>query len=217
MGMVPDGKRQAVLDNLVKHLQTKGLKAGEIGFPYLLRALASGGRSDVIFAMINQTDKPGYGFQLNYGATSLPEDWDYQPSASQNHFMLGHINEWFYHDLAGIQCDPAAVGFKKVVIKPVPIGDLSWVKAHYDSLYGRIVSNWQLETRNLKLDVTIPINTTATVYVPAKDAAGVTESGKPATKAKGVKFLRTENGAAVYEVGSGIYRFESAWPGWSCR
>ena len=207
MGMVPDGKRQAVLDNLVKHLQANGLKAGEIGFPYLLRALARGGRSDVIFAMINQTDKPGYGFQLNYGATSLPEDWDYKPGNSQNHFMLGHINEWFYHDLAGIQSDPAVVGFKNIVIRPVPVGDLTWVKAHYDSLYGRIVSNWKLETGNLKLDVTIPINTTATVYVPAKDAAGVTESGRPAAQAEGVKFLRMENGAAVYEIGSGTYRF----------
>ncbi|MEI6604734.1 MAG: glycoside hydrolase family 78 protein [Verrucomicrobiota bacterium] len=207
MGMVPEENRAEVLGSLVKRLQADGLKAGEIGFPYLLRALANGGRSDVIFAMINQTDKPGYGFQLNYGATSLPEDWDYQPSNSQNHFMFGHINEWFYHDLAGIQYDPAAVGFKKIIIKPVPVGDLTWVKAHYDSLYGRIVSNWKLETRNLKMDVTIPINTTATVYVPAKDAAGVTESGKPAAKAEGVKFLRVENNAAVYEVGSGCYQF----------
>ncbi|MEI7902571.1 MAG: glycoside hydrolase family 78 protein [bacterium] len=212
MGMVPEENRAEVLGSLVKRLQADGLKAGEIGFPYLLRALANGGRSDVIFAMINQTDKPGYGFQLNYGATSLPEDWDYQPSNSQNHFMLGHINEWFYHDLAGIQCDPAAVGFKKIIIKPVPVGDLTWVKAHYDSLYGRIVSNWKLETGNLKLDVTIPINTTATVYVPAKDADGVTESGKPAAKAAGIKFLRMENRAAVYEVGSGTYRFQSTLP-----
>jgi len=207
MGMVPEENRAEVLGSLVKRLQADGLKAGEIGFPYLLRALANGGRSDVIFAMINQTDKPGYGFQLNYGATSLPEDWDYQPGSSQNHFMLGHINEWFYHDLAGIQCDPAAVGFKKIIIKPVPVGDLTWVKAHYDSLYGRIASNWQRDGDKLTMDVTIPVNTTATICVPTKDAAGVTESGNPAAKAKGVKFLRMNIGAAVYEVGSGCYRF----------
>ena len=209
MGMMPDDQRQAVLGNLVKHLQANGLKTGEIGFPYLLRTLANGGRSDVIFAMINQTDKPGYGFQLNYGATSLPEDWDYQPGASQNHFMLGHINEWFYHDLAGIQCDPAAVGFKKIVIKPVLVGDVTWVKAHYDSLYGRIVSHWKREGQKLTMDVTIPPNTTATVYVPAKVAAVVTESGKPAAEATGVKFLRMESNSAVYAVGSGVYQFQS--------
>ncbi|MEI8376361.1 MAG: glycoside hydrolase family 78 protein [Planctomycetota bacterium] len=209
LGLVPEEHRQAVFENLVKHLQTRGLKAGEIGFPYLLRALAKNGRSDAIFAMINQTNKPGYGFQLNYGATSLPEDWDYQPGASQNHFMLGHITEWFYHDLAGIQRDPDTVGFKSIVIKPVPVGDLTWVKAHYDSLYGRIESNWKLDADRLTMEVTIPVNTTATIYVPTKDAAGVTESGKPAEKAEGVKFLRMETGAAVYEVGSGCYCFRS--------
>ena len=209
MGMVPAEYRQAVFDNLVSHLQTDGLKAGEIGFPYLLRALADGGRSDLIFTMINQTDKPGYGFQLNYGATSLPEDWDYQPQSSQNHFMLGHINEWFYHDLAGIQCDPDAVGFKKISIRPVPVGDLTWVKAKYDSPNGRIVSNWQREGTKLSMEVSIPANTTATVYVPTKDAAGVTESGKLIGKTKGVKFLRMEGYAAVYAVESGCYQFQS--------
>ncbi|MEI7928841.1 MAG: alpha-L-rhamnosidase C-terminal domain-containing protein [Verrucomicrobiales bacterium] len=144
--------------------------------------------------------------------TGLPEDWDYKPGSSQNHFMLRHINEWFYNDLAGLQCDPAAVGFKKIIIKPVPVGDLTWVKAHYDSLNGRIVSNWTRDGAKLTMDVTIPVNTTATVYVSAKDAVGVTESGKPAAQAKSVKFLRLENGAAMYEVGSGTYRFQATLP-----
>jgi hypothetical protein len=207
MEMMPTEHRQAVLDNLVRHLQTHGLKAGEIGFPYLLRALAAGGRSEVIFSMINQTDKPGYGFQLKYGATSLPEDWDYQPLNSQNHFMLGHINEWFYHDLAGIQCDPVAVGFKQIVIKPVPVGDLTWVKARYDSLYGRIVSNWRILGDRLTMEVTIPANTTATIHVPTLDPTAVTESGQPVAKADGIKFVRMDGGVAVFAVGSGAYLF----------
>jgi alpha-L-rhamnosidase len=123
--------------------------------------------------------------------------------------MLGHITEWFYAGLAGIQADPAAPGWKKFIIKPAVVGDLTWVKAHYDSPYGRIVSNWKREGEKLTMDVTIPPNSTATIYVPAKDAASITESGKPATKAVGVKFLRMENGAAVYAVGSGTYHFES--------
>ena len=211
MEMMPEEHRQLVLDNLVSHLQTHGLKAGEIGFPYLLRALAAGGRSDVIFSMINQTDKPGYGFQLKYGATSLPEDWDHQPLNSQNHFMLGHINEWFYHDLAGIRCDPAAVGFKKTVIKPIPVGDLTWVKAHYDSLYGRIVSNWRILGDQLAMEVTIPANTTATIHVPTLDPAAVTESGQPVASASGIKFLRMEGDAAVIAVGSGSYLFTAPY------
>jgi alpha-L-rhamnosidase len=123
--------------------------------------------------------------------------------------MLGHITEWFYAGLAGIQADPAAPGWKKFIIKPAVVGDLTWVKAHYDSPYGRIVSNWKLEAGKLTMDVTVPPNTTATIFVTAKDAASVTESGKPATKAVGLKFLRMENNAAVYAIGSGTYQFQS--------
>jgi len=83
------------------------------------------------------------------------------------------------------------------------------VKSHHVSPYGRIVSNWKREGDKLTMEVTIPANTTATIHVPAKDATGVTESGKPAAEAKGVKFLRMENNAAVYAVGSGTYQFIS--------
>jgi alpha-L-rhamnosidase len=123
--------------------------------------------------------------------------------------MLGHIEEWFYRGLGGIASDPAGPGFKKIVIKPQIVGDLKWVKCGYDSPYGHVVSNWNREAQKLTLEATIPANTTATIYVPAKDALGVTESGKPAASAEGVKFLRMNDGAAVYEVGSGTFRFQS--------
>jgi alpha-L-rhamnosidase len=110
---------------------------------------------------------------------------------------------------AGIQAVPAAPGFKNTIIKPAIVGDVTWVKSHHDSPYGRIASNWKREGEKLTMDVTIPPNSTATVFVPAKDAASVTESGKPAAEAKGVKFLRMENGAAIYAVGSGNYQFQS--------
>ena len=219
MGIAEPHMRQRALDAIVKDVEAKGLTAGDVGFHYLLRALYEGGRSDVIHAMTNQSEKPGYGYQLKKGATALTEAWDALAGSSHNHFMLGHITEWFYAGLAGIQTDPAAPGWKKFIIKPAVVGDLTWVKAHYDSPYGRIVSNWKLEGEKLTMDVTIPPNSTATIYVPvaskpsedgpAKDAASVTESGKPATKAVGVKFLRMENNAAVYAVGSGTYHFES--------
>jgi len=208
VGLVEPAQRQAVLDALVRDVEQKGLTSGEVGYRYLLRALADGGRSDVIFAMNNQSDKPGYGYQLRLGKTSLTEGWN--GGSSQNHFMSGQIMEWFYHDLAGIQS--AQPGFKAITIKPAIVGDLTWVKSHYDSPYGRIVSNWKRDGNKLSMDVTIPGNTTATVFVPAKDAAAVTESGKPADKADGVKFLRMENNVAVYAVGSGTYQFQSTMP-----
>jgi hypothetical protein len=209
MGLVPPAARAAVLDAVVQDVRRRGnaLTAGDVGYRYLLRALAEGGRSDVIYAMNNQSERPGYGYQLEHGATSLTEAWDAAPGPSQNHFMLGHIMEWFYHDLAGIGIDPSAPAFKKTIIKPAMPGDLTWVKASYNSVYGQIESYWTREGGRLTLNVAIPPNSAGVVYVPAGPGANVTESGKPADQAIGVKFLRAEDGAAVYEVASGRYSF----------
>ncbi|BCM93530.1 hypothetical protein IAD21_05421 [Abditibacteriota bacterium] len=207
MGIADEANRAAILENLVKDVQQKGLTAGDVGYRYLLRALADGGRSDVIYAMNNQSDKPGYGMQLAKGATSLTEAWDAHASSSQNHFMLGQINEWFYHDLAGIQSDPTGPGFQKIIIKPAVVGDLTHAQATYNSPYGPIISNWKRTDGKLILNISIPANTTATVYLPTKDAAHITESGKAVGQSVGVKFLRMEKSSAVYVVGSGTYDF----------
>jgi alpha-L-rhamnosidase len=211
LGLVPDDRRAAVLDGLVAQIRAGGnrVTAGDVGFNYLMRALSDGGRGDVLYDMLVRDDGPGYAYQLKMGATSLTEAWDTNPKSSQNHCMLGHIEEWFYRGLGGISPDPAGPGFKKIVIKPQIVGDLRGADVAYDSPYGRIVSNWKREGNGLTMAVTIPANATATVYIPAKEAAGVTESGKPITEAEGVKFLRMERGAAVCAVGSGTYRFQS--------
>ena len=212
MGLAPPPERAAVLENVVRDVEKNGLTAGDIGYRYLLRALAEGGRSDVIYAMNNQSEKPGYGLQLARGATSLTEAWDANPASSQNHFMLGQLNEWFFHDLAGIQSDPRAPGFARILIKPALPGDLTFVKAAYNSIHGKIGSEWHRQGRRVTLNAAIPANTTATIYMPAAAADAVTESGHPAASVPGVKFLRMEAGAAVYEVGSGAWQFASETP-----
>jgi hypothetical protein len=123
--------------------------------------------------------------------------------------MLGQIEEWFYHDVAGIACDPAGPGFKKIFIRPQPIGDLTWAKASYDSIRGKIVSDWKRDGDKFTLKVVIPANTTATVFVPAKSANDVKESGKSADRSKGVGFLRQEKDRAVFAIESGSYEFTS--------
>lgn len=207
LGFVPEGARANVLDSLVKSIQAKGNTTGEIGFPYLLRALAKGGRSDVIYAMTNQSDKPGYGYQLAHGSTSMTEDWDFHPDASQDHFMLGQIVEWFYHDLGGIQQEEGTDGFQQIIIKPRTVGDLTWVKSTYNSIRGPIVSNWQKASGLISMDVTIPPNCTATIYVPTNDAASVMENGAPAAQARGVRLIGSDPDAAEFGVGSGTYHF----------
>jgi hypothetical protein len=116
--------------------------------------------------------------------------------------MLGQIQEWFYHDLAGIQNAPGSAGFKKIVINPQPVGDVTWVKASYNSIRGKITSNWKRDDGNFTLTVSIPANTTATVYIPAQSAAAV--------KAEDATYLRMENDRAVFAIGSGDYTFVSS-------
>ena len=123
--------------------------------------------------------------------------------------MNGHINEWLYHDLAGIQGDPAGPGFKKIIIKPAVLASLTWVKASYDSASGPIVSEWQYDGQNVTLHVVVPVNTTATIYVPTVDANSVVESGHPVAQSATVKFLQMEGAYALYQVGSGDYTFQS--------
>jgi alpha-L-rhamnosidase len=181
-----------------------------LGTYFLIEYLQQTGHDDLLFTIVNQSTHPGWGFMVASGATALWEQWN--GYYSHIHSCFASPGGWFYQGLAGIRPDPAAAGFKKIIIKPSIVGELTWVKAHHDSIHGRIVSNWQRKGGKLTLAVTIPANTTATVFVPARDAAAVTESGKPATQAEGVKFLRMENGTAVYEVGGGSYQFQSTLP-----
>ncbi len=117
--------------------------------------------------------------------------------------------EWFFADLAGIQYDPAAPAYRRICIRPQVVGDLTWVNSHYDCPYGRIVSRWTRAGDKLRMDVIIPPNTPAIVTVPAQNQAAVTEGGKPAGQAVGVRFVKFQRDRAIFEIGSGEYHFAS--------
>ncbi len=212
-GSVPDelvGIVQKKLEEIIL-VKSKGhLDTGMLGTYFLIQYLQETGRNDLLYTIFNQKTYPGWGYMLEQGATTVWEQWN--GHASQIHACFISPGSWFYQGLAGIRPDASGPGFKKILIKPAVVGELTWVKCGYDSIHGRIVSNWKRDGGKLTMDVTIPVNTTATVHVPAKDAAGVTESGKPAAAAAGVKFLRMENRAAAYAVGAGTYRFQSTLP-----
>jgi len=204
MDLCDPGNRAAVVNAIVRDVRDRGnaLTAGDVGYRYLLRALADGGRSDVIFDINSQTNKPGYGMQLAKGKTSLTEAWD--GGSSQNHFMLGQIDEWFYHDLAGIRS--GGNGFKQIIIAPQPVGDVTWAEASYDSIRGNIRSRWERHDGKFTLKISIPTNTTAMVYVPAAPGTRVKAGSRQA------KFLRAEGNRAVFATGSGDYEFRSECP-----
>jgi len=211
MDLGPTQDREAILQNLVSDVEPNGLTAGDVGYGYLLRALADGGRSDVIFAMNNQSDRPGYGYQIKTGATSLTEAWDARSSSSQNHFMLGQIVEWFYEDLAGITPDPAAPGFQHIIIRPQPVGNLKWAKASYDSVRGQISSYWKHEGNSFTLHVSLPPGTIATVQLPSRALERVTESGMTLQYMKGVTPVLQAGDRSVIRIPSGVYDFRTQY------
>jgi len=211
-GVTPEALRPMMLKKLEKNILEKNsghLDTGMLGTYFMMEYLREIGRSDLVFTMFNQATYPGWGHMLAEGATTFWEQWN--GHASRIHSCFTSPDNWLYQGPAGIQADPVAPGFKNVIIKPAIVGDLTWVKAHHDSPYGRIVSNWKLEGNKLSMDVTIPANSTATLYMPAASVADIMENGKNITKAPGVTFLRMESGRAVLTVASGHFAFVSKY------
>jgi len=204
MGLVEPKYKQFVIDALIKDIKGRNnaLTAGDIGYRYVLRALEDAGRSDVIFDMNSRDDVPGYGFQLRHGATALTESWQAYESVSNNHFMLGHLMEWFYAGLAGIKQEENSVAFKNIEIKPNPVGDVTAARATYHSVYGDIVSDWKKHDGIFELDVEIPANTTATIYIPVVNNQPVSFYGS-------FSAVKYENRKAVIKIGSGKYNFKT--------
>jgi alpha-L-rhamnosidase len=207
LGLVPDAQRANVVASLTAAVTAakNQVTAGDVGFVYLLRALTEAGRSDVVYAIAKQSSGPGYLYQINHGATALTEAWNADPSDSQNHAMLGHIEEWFYGGLGGIGPDPSGPGFSKILIAPQTPPGLASATVQYHSIKGVIASRWQRGPAGLTLSVTVPVNTTATVTIPTARPDAVTESGGPAQSAPGVLSATSSTGAAVLVVGSGQY------------
>lgn len=214
-GIIPGQYRAAVMANIVKDLKQRNnsLTAGDIGFRYLLKALDEGGRPDLIFDMNSRTDVPGYGYQLAKGATALTESWAALGAVSNDHLMLGHILEWFYDGLAGITGPEATPGTPAApahwTIRPEPVGNIGWAQADYHSPYGVVSSHWKRSATTFDLDVTVPANTTATVYLPAKTGAVITEGWKRLDLRPDVHLLKRDSNWAVFELGSGNYNFRS--------
>jgi alpha-L-rhamnosidase len=212
-GLVPASGYATVLDHLVENVhitRRDRLNTGFVGTPALLNVLAEA-RPDLAYALAAQTNYPSWGWMMKTGGTTIYEQFG--GDNSHDHPMFGCVSAYFYQHLAGIQPDPAAPGFGHFFIRPGVVGDLTWVRSHFDSPHGRIVSNWKLTGRRLTMNVTIPANTTATIYVPAwpgkpdESVEEITESGKPVASVKSIKSLNTENGSAVFAVESGSYEF----------
>jgi alpha-L-rhamnosidase len=208
-GLVPDDMKSKIFAHLVDKIETEThghIGTGLIGGQYLNRVLSDNGRADLCYTIASQKDYPSWGYMVEQDATTIWELWNGNTADptmnSGNHVMLiGDLVVWFYEYLAGIAPADVPPGFKHIIMRPMPVGDLKFVKATHNSPYGLIASEWHRDGNKFDWQIEIPANATATVYVPATNLENL--------KAKGVKAARFENGRAIFELGSGKYHFIS--------
>ncbi|HUT54105.1 MAG TPA: glycoside hydrolase family 78 protein [bacterium] len=218
-GLVPPEQRELAAGRLIGKIEDRGwrLSCGFLGVNLLLPTLTEIGRADVAYRLLTNTEYPSWGYSISQGATTIWERWNSytkdqgfgSPSMNSfNHYAYGSAGEWMFEAIAGIDTDGPS--FKHIIIHPRPGNDVTWAKASYNSIRGKIATAWSIEGDSFILHVTIPANTTAAVFIPAAGKDDVTESGRPADQADSVSFLRMEQGAAVFEVGSGSYAFAAS-------
>ncbi len=224
--LLPAGRARAAADRLAEKIAKNGnrMATGFLGTKPLLPVLSAHGHHDLAVRLFQSREFPSWGFEVENGATTLWERWDSytkedgfgRHNAAMNsfsHYAFGAVCEWMFRDLAGIDTD--GPGYKKIVIRPGPPSPgsnpdrkpIDAVKAEYRSRRGRIAVDWRRDGDRFALRVEIPANTTATVHLPAADAASVTEGGQPLAKSTGTTLLRMEGGRAVIAVDSGRYDF----------
>ena len=212
VGLVPEGESTAVLQALVDDIRAHNnhVTAGDIGYHYVVDALIGSGRSDVLLDMLERTDTPSYGYQLAQGATALTEAWDANPANSQDHFMLGHAEEWFYRGLGGIDIDDSAQGDKQLIFHPAVMKNLAWVRTEYQSAAGLIQSNWRRESSRTVYDFVVPVNTKAMIELSTAKPGAVTVNGVSTGRSRGVLSAQVSDNAIQMVVGSGRYRVIAA-------
>ena len=179
-----------------------------------MRTLSNYGHADVAWTLATQSTYPSWGYMVKEGATTIWELWNGNTADpamnSGNHVMLiGDLTEWLYEYLGGIRPDLSDPAFQRIFLKPTLVPGLNYVNASHESLYGKIISDWGIKDGLFHWNVSIPANTTATIYVPAKSANEIKENGKPVAECVGLRFLRMDAGYALYAAESGNYTFSS--------
>jgi alpha-L-rhamnosidase len=211
-GLVEPENKAAVVKNLEAAVAATDdhIDTGILGAKYLMNTLSDAGRTDLAYRVAAQESQPGWGWWFSQGATTLWEAW--RQEGSNNHIMFGDVAAWYTKNLAGIAPDPASPGFHHFFLQPQPVGDLTWVKASYDSVHGKIVCDWKLDGNKLSVHVVVPANTTATLRLPTTDNKSIRESGQPLAEAAGIELdSPQEENVAQLRLDSGDYRFTTTF------
>jgi hypothetical protein len=207
LGLVPEEDQASVLANLVAGIRAhqNHVTAGDVGFHYVVGALMQSGRSDVLYDMVTRTDSPSYGYQLSKGATTLTEAWDTNPASSQNHFMLGHAEEWLYRGLAGIDFDLSRAEAQRIVLRPALDSGAPDASASLDTVLGTIRSSWRRTGKEWSAQFFVPAGTRATAILPAGAISSTPGVHRTRSVSKG--YPRSASEEEEWPLGSGTYSF----------
>ncbi len=191
------------------------LSTGFLGVRHLLPILSEFGYDDLAYALLTQTKYPSWGYEVVNGATSIWERWNGFNTKdgfstlhmnSFSHYSFGSVGEWMFSSMAGIEA--TSPGYETIKIRPlVSAAPFDGVEASYKSIRGMISSHWRKVGGKITLNVSVPANVDAEIYVPTISTDFVTEGGIPTEKANGVVLDRLEQGYAVFKVGGGNYEF----------
>jgi alpha-L-rhamnosidase len=214
MGLVEEKNITRVVKNLVEDVKKHNyhLTTGNLCTKYLLEVLTEYGYPEVAYKIVSQTTYPGWGYMLANGATTLWERWEYATGDemnSHNHPMMGSVDSWFYKYVLGIKPDINYPGFQKFSIRPVIFNDLDFAEGELKTVKGVIKSAWKKKEGTLSMDVTIPANTTARIYIPLKKSKAIFESGRKIGEINEIVPVGKENGYEIFLVGSGEYHFKT--------
>ncbi|MDD3108417.1 MAG: family 78 glycoside hydrolase catalytic domain, partial [Alistipes sp.] len=206
LGVVSEDRIPRVVKNLAEDVKRHDnhLTTGNLCTKYLLEMLTRYGEKETAYRLATQTTYPSGGYMLENGATTLWERWEYATGDamnSHNHPMMGSVDSWFYKYLLGIMPDVEQPAFAHFTLQPYVVEDLTFARGTYQTVKGVIRSDWSKTNGQLTWQVSIPANTTATLYVPTRNSASLRESGRSARKAPGLTFLREEGEWTLFEAG----------------
>jgi alpha-L-rhamnosidase len=211
LDIAPAELREKAAAALIRDIMEKRgghLNTGFGGTVYLLKTLIKLNRPDIAHSIIANETPPSVWGMLHHPQTPerltvMPEFWT---GGMIPHPGLSTIGFWFYQSLGGIMPDPKTPGFKHIIIRPQLPPSLEWVNAEYRSIRGTVRSNWRKQDGRFRMEVVIPANTTASVYVPGKEA----RCTEPKESIVGTRGTEYPEGYTAFSVPGGCYTFESA-------
>tara|TARA_R110002050_G_scaffold113787_3_gene228864 strand:+ start:7357 stop:10629 length:3273 start_codon:yes stop_codon:yes gene_type:complete len=219
-GLVPDSLKSKAVSNMVNSVKSYDyrMSTGIQSTIRLMNQLSKYGHSDIAYRLLESRRFPSWLYSIDQGATTIWERWDgyvegrgfQNPGMNSfNHYAIGAVSEWMFRNIVGINNDITNPGYNHFTISPIPGGSINWAKGSYHAIVGEIVVDWKKGNNdNIDLQIKIPVNTTATVIIPAGPGKNIIEGGVSLDKVSDIKLVDRNNENITLLVNSGNYKFK---------